>query len=510
MPPARPATKPCSAAPPRSRCSRAPANRHCNRPAPGSRPTPNRARPTQILLALNRIAETVTPLRTELALAPTAGERNIALALVPRQYARASDKRLAASVVERALADLLTRPEHIVPAWSVVGRVRLAAGDASGALDAVRRAQAQDAAAEGPALLALEILGNGHAQADELVQRYIAQRPLPEVRLAYARILIDNNRPGDAHGQLKAVTERRPELAEAWLLLGLLQKDRGELGEAQASLQRYIDLSNAAPRGDRAERNRGLARAYLTLSQIAQQRGDLNAASAWLDKIEDPQDLLMAQTRRADLLAKQGRMPEARQLLRGLPGRTPDEVRTRLLAEVQLLRQYKQHQAAYELLVGAVKAQPQDTDLLYELAMSAEKLRRFDELEQLLRKVIVLKPDFPHAYNALGYSLADRGQRLDEARALILKALEFTPGDPMITDSLGWVEFRLGNNAEALRLLEQAFRGRPDPEIAAHLGEVLWVTGQRDRAQAIWREGFLLDRENEGLLDTMRRFKVTP
>lgn len=464
----------------------------------------------QILLALNRIADTAAPLQTELALAPTASERNIALSLVPRQYARASDKRLAAAVVERALADVLARPEHIVPAWTAVGRLRLAAGDAPGALEAARRAQAQDPAAEGPALLALEVLANGQPQADELIQRYLAQRPLPEVRMAYARTLLDNNRLAEAHEQLRVVTERRPELADAWLLLGLLQKERSEPALAKSSLERYIDLAGKPQRGDPSERNRGLARAYFTLSQIAQDRGDLAEAGRWLDKIEDPHDLLMAQSRRADLLARQGRMTEARQLLRNLPGRTPQELRTRLLLEVQLLRQHKQHQAAHDLLASAVQAQPMDTELLYEQAMSAEKLGLHAELERLLRQAIALKPDFHHAYNALGYSLADRGQRLTEARVLILKALEFAPGDPMITDSLGWVEFRLGNTAQALRLLEQAFRGRPDPEIAAHLGEVLWVAGQRDRAQAIWREGMLLSQDNEVLLDTMRRFKVSP
>jgi Flp pilus assembly protein TadD len=121
---------------------------------------------------------------------------------------------------------------------------------------------------------------------------------------------------------------------------------------------------------------------------------------------------------------------------------------------------------------------------------------------------MVLKPEHAHAYNALGYSLADRGLRLEEAKALIQRALELTPGDPFITDSLGWVEFRLGNNDEALRLLQKAYATRPDAEIAAHLGEVLWAMGRQDEARRIWAEGRNRDAGNEVLRETLVRLKA--
>jgi Flp pilus assembly protein TadD len=130
-----------------------------------------------------------------------------------------------------------------------------------------------------------------------------------------------------------------------------------------------------------------------------------------------------------------------------------------------------------------------------------------DEMEALLRKIMAAKPDYHHAYNALGYSLADRNMRLPEARQLITKALVLAPNDPFIMDSLAWVEFRAGNSVEALRLLSAAFKARPDAEIAAHLGEVLWSTGQRDQASAIWKEGVTLNPGNETLLETMRRLR---
>ena len=141
--------------------------------------------------------------------------------------------------------------------------------------------------------------------------------------------------------------------------------------------------------------------------------------------------------------------------------------------------------------------------------MVAEKLGKLDEVEQLLRRVMAAKPEDAQSYNALGYSLAERGIRLVEARQLILKALDYAPNDPFISDSLGWVEFRSGNLAEAQRILEAAFKARPDAEIATHLGEVLWAQGQREQALTIWKQGLQLNAENETLLDTLKRLRVT-
>ena len=180
------------------------------------------------------------------------------------------------------------------------------------------------------------------------------------------------------------------------------------------------------------------------------------------------------------------------------------------MAEVQLLRENKQFKPAYELMAAAIAKDPADTELIYDQAMLAEKIGNLPEMERLLRQVIAAKPDFHHAYNALGYSFADRNIRLAESKQLIQKALEYAPGDPFISDSLGWVEFRLGNKAEALRILDAAYKQRPDPEIAAHLGEVLWSMGQRDRAQSIWKEGLLLNSENETLQETLKRLNFKP
>ena len=218
--------------------------------------------------------------------------------------------------------------------------------------------------------------------------------------------------------------------------------------------------------------------------------------------------MMQAQTRRASILASRGQLAEGRQLIRSLPERNPGDARLKLLAEIGLLRDLKQYQLAYDLLAQTVAADPQETDLLYDQAMMAEKLGKVPEMERLLRRVIAIKPDAYNAYNALGYSFAERNIRLPEAKILIQKALEFVPNDPYISDSLAWVEFRMGNNTEAIKIFASAFKAKPDAEIAAHYGEVLWTMGQRDKALSIWREGQLLNPENETLLETLKRLKV--
>ena len=465
----------------------------------------------QILIALNRIADTVEPLKTELRMAPDA-ERLAVLAAMPRAYARASDRKLAASVVETALADSLANPATASAAWTTVGRMRLAADDRPGAFEAAQRGQAADPRAEGPVVVALELIDPKQPEAEMLVKNYLAdgQNPStaqPEIRMAYARVLLDAQRYAEATAQLQILTREKPDYPEGWLVLGSLQLQDNQLAAAQASLERYVALAGQTPQ---AERNPGLAQAYLSLSQLAEKRKDYAAAESWLGKIENSADLTQAQTRRASILASQGKIEEGRQLIRALPERTPEEARLKLNAEVGLLREFKQYRQAHELLAQALAKTPEDTDLLYEQSMVAEKLGLLDEMERLLRQVIQLKPDYHHAYNALGYSLADRNVRLPEARDLIRKAIEFAPSDPFIRDSLGWVEFRMGNTLEAVQIFEAAYKARPDAEIAAHFGEVLWSLGQRDRALAIWKEGQLINADNETLLETLKRLKVTP
>ncbi len=464
----------------------------------------------QILIALNRIQETQEPLKKGVELA-SAAERARAISGIPPAYARVSDKKLAASVVENALGTYVINPTTAVAAWTTVSRMRLAAGDTEGALQAAQKAQATDALAEGPALVALELMSPKLPAAEVMVKKYFVSNPkaIPEIRMGYSRALLDAARYGEAAAELQIVIKDKPDFAPAWLVLGSLQLQDNQLTQAQTSLERYVALNTAASqKTEDDEPDRGLAQAYLSLAQIAEKRKDFAGAEAWINKIENSADMMQAQTRRASILASRGKLAEGRELIRSLPERNSGDARAKLLAEVGLLRDLKQYKLAYDLLGQAVKTDSRDTDLLYDQAMMAEKLGQLPEMERLLRLVIEIKPDAYNAYNALGYSFAERNMRLPEAKQLITKALEFVPNDPFIRDSLGWVEFRLGNNAEALKIFADAFKTKPDSEIAAHYGEVLWATGQRDKALGIWREGQLLNPENETLLETLKRLKV--
>lgn len=465
----------------------------------------------QILLALNRVGETGSVLQSILSDA-AAGERNDTINAIPQTYSRVADKNLAAAVVREALGPYLKQPAHAATAFTSIGRMYLAQDQLPEALVSARLGHTAEPASAFPALLALELMERGETQAEPIVRQQLEASSIntaadTAVALAYARILIDTQRNVEARAQLEKLTARQSDQAEPWLLLGSLQLQENALPAATASLEKYMALARQA--GD--ERSaRGLTQAYLMMAQIAEKRQDFTAATAWLDRIENADDIMAAQMRRASLLARQGQMPQARALLRSQPERRPEDARLKLVAEAQLLRDFKLWKEAYEVYGEAVARFPDEADLRYDQAMMAEKAGKPADMEVLLRALIATKPDFHHAYNALGYSLADRNERLPEAKRLIEKAVELAPGDAYIQDSLGWVEFRLGNTARALEILQAAYGKRPDPEIAAHLGEVLWSKGQRDQALKIWREGLMLSADNETLQGTLKRLRVKP
>jgi Flp pilus assembly protein TadD len=206
-------------------------------------------------------------------------------------------------------------------------------------------------------------------------------------------------------------------------------------------------------------------------------------------------------------MAKQGKVDEARAFLQKVSTDNPDDRVQLTVAEAQLLRDANRNRDAYDILGQALKDDPEQPELLYDYALTAEKLERYDVLESNLRKLMEVRPDHAHAYNALGYSFAERNTRLPEARKLIEKALELAPDDYFIIDSMGWVLYRQGDLKGAADQLRNAYLGRPDAEIAAHLGEVLWVMGQRDEADRIWQESLKASPENETLQNTIKRLK---
>lgn len=443
----------------------------------------------QILLALNRPAEIAQTLRTLIQLAPPERRPEV-IGAIPQTLARTGDKAAAMQAARTALQPFLTDPATASAAWSAIGRMQLDQQLNTEALASAKRAMAADTRAVMPAVLGLELMERDQPGAEALVRSYLerngreTQRPL---HLGFIRTLIDQRQFAPARQELAILLTQDPKLADGWLLQGTLQMQERQYNAAQTSFEHYLVLARELP-ADAVRR--GQTQAFLQLAQIAEQRKDYAAANAWLDRIEDGQDILSTQLRRAALLGRQGRVDEARALLRQQPERSPEDSRRKLLAEAQLLRDLEQYPAALEVYAEAVRRFPDDPDLVYEQAMASEKAGRLEDMEQLLRSLIARRPDYHHAYNALGYSLADRNERLPEAKALIQQALRTAPEDPFILDSLGWVEFRMGNLPEALRVLQDAYRRRPDAEIAAHLGEVYWVKGQQEDAIKVWREGF--------------------
>jgi Flp pilus assembly protein TadD len=477
----------------------------------------------QLLVQLNRTADVVEPLQA-LVKATPADQRSVLMNALPRFLARSSDRAQAAQVIEQVLLPYADVPETRVAARVAIGRGWLGAINGAKALALAKNAHEIDRTAEAPAGLALEMMP-GTPGAEEIVKDHLAARPDSNaVRLIYVRTLLGSQRLVDATAQLETLTRNSPTLPQAWLTLGALHVQLREPEAATAALTKYIELvqasdmpatdtAAAAATGDDddpppASKDEALTRGYLLLSQAADQQKDFKGAEAWLAKIDNPKRALEVQARRASLLARDGKVAQARELIRRLPEKTPEDARAKVLAEAQVLRDAKLWRDANDVLAQGNKKFPDDVDLIYEQSMMAEKLNRLADMERLLRRVIELKPDHQHAYNALGYSLAERNVRLPEARTLIKKALELSPGEPSITDSLGWVEYRLGNRDEAVRLLREAYRGQPDAEIAAHLGEVLWVNGQTEEARRIFAEARKRDANNDVLRETLARLRV--
>lgn len=316
-----------------------------------------------------------------------------------------------------------------------------------------------------------------------------------DVRLNYARLLVNEKKYAEARKQFELLLNAFPQNADVTMAVALLAIQSNDLDTAENQLKRALEINYKDPDS---------ARYYL--GQVNEERKRFEQALQWYGAVQPGEQYINAQTRYAGVLAKQGKLADARKHLQQV---SPQSLQQRVQltqAEAQLLRDATAYQEAFDVLGSALAKLPDTPDLLYDHAMAAEKVNRVDVLEANLRKLIKIRPDHAHAYNALGYTLADRNERLPEARTLIETALKLAPEDPFIMDSMGWVLYRLGQHKDGLDYLQRAFKLRPDPEIAAHLGELLWVDGQREQAQKIWSEVLKEHPKNEVLQNTIRRF----
>jgi tetratricopeptide (TPR) repeat protein len=310
------------------------------------------------------------------------------------------------------------------------------------------------------------------------------------------------------------MAKRSPEDFDLLFMQAQVSYRAKQLEQARGFLDQYVAVqsqrlkASAAPGATDAPA--ALAEAYQLFSKIAEEQGQLDEAVSLLAKIEDPSLRHISRIRQALIRAKQKRVDEALALIDSANAQTDEELIMGVSAGAQILRDANRLPEAIKRMQALDQRMPDTVNVKYELAMLHERADQLRETERLLRQVMALDPGHAHAHNALGYSLADRNRRLPEALALITRALEISPQDPFILDSMGWVKFRMGQYKEAVEYLQRAYEKRPEAEIAAHLGEALWKMGQQSEARKVWQEGVAKEPSNATIIETLKRFGVKP
>ncbi len=339
------------------------------------------------------------------------------------------------------------------------------------------------------------LLRESPAEAIVFLEGFLQRNPnAREAELLLARALVGERRYADAKRHFDQLLQAYPDSPEVVYAVAILALQQDDKTLAETQLKHFVSLKGTEK-----------SPAYYYLGQIAEEGRRTDEALAYYAQVVSGEHYLPAQMRRARILAQQGQLDRGRDVLRN--ARTEDaEQRVQLyVAEAALLREAKRPEEAFDLLESRLAEQPEQPDLMYETALMAERLNKLELMEVRLRRLIELRPDNPQAYNALGYAYADRNERLVEARQLIEKALALAPDDGFILDSMGWVLFRQGDLPGALAYLERSYAKREDPEIAAHLGEVLWVMGRQDDARRLLLDAQKNHPTNEVLAETIRK-----
>jgi len=398
----------------------------------------------------------------------------------------------APAAVAHARAALALRPDSELAVITVVQLL----------VEGNSRAPQSDAAAE--AAGGKDAGAAGRAQAIAIVARFLDAHPgALEVRQVYARLLVGDGHLDEARQQFEELLRQAPQNPDPLFALGVLALEAERFAEARGYFERYLAAVESSS-------DRDLDLVYMNMSRVAEGQRRFEEALEWLRKVQGADQLEAARERQAFVLGRMNRVDEGLRLLQQLPASTPEENTQRILAQGQLLRDAHRYEESFALLDKALQASPDDTGLLYESAMSAERLDRIDVMEKRLRHLLQLRPDYAHAYNALGYSLADRNIRLPEAYQLINHALTLAPDDGFIVDSMGWVQYRMGDLSAARETLTRAFQLKADPDVAAHLGEVLWATGDHSGARELLLDAQKRDGDSDTLRDTLQRLKIQP
>ncbi len=445
-----------------------------------------------LLAAVGQFDELKSALPPLLAAEPQFLARN--LLHLNRLFSRGGDRKSVREIIDNVTAPHLNLPEaHFARAQAAFEARELPA-----ARESINRALELRSSWEAAALFRAQ-LTEDRGEALMALGMFIAANPQArEARLAYARALAGDKRYVEARREFRVLLEQSAadpaKSGDIVFAVAVLSLQLNDTQDAEKHLRRLVEIGHAE--ADKA-------RFYL--GQIAEDGKRWDEALKWFDAVGRGEHYLTARLHAANVMAKQGKLDAARQHLAASEAANPRERTQLLIGESQLLREAGRNADAHAALTAALAQQPDQPELLYEVALLAEKLGRVDELESRLRRLLEIKPDHAHAMNALGFSLADRNLRLDEARTLIERALELAPNDPFILDSKGWVLFRQGQSQAALDVLNQAYGIRADPEIAAHIGEVLWALGRRDEARRTWDVARKEHPANEALAATIKR-----
>lgn len=398
----------------------------------------------------------------------------------------------------RLIRDLAAPYPKVAEAHWAVAQLALAAGDQQLALSEAKLAR--DLRPDWDVAVSLEaalLQRSAPQQGLELLKHFLDDHPeAREIRLQYARALLDQKQYLQSRAEFQRLSDQNPDNPDLAYAIALISLQLNDLQSAETELKLALD---------KGKKDQDTVQYYL--GQLSEARKDSAAAIAHYREVRSGEFLPAAQIRLAYLLSKSGQLDEARSILNRVTV-TNDQQRAQIaLIDAQLLGDAKQYDEAYRVLQSAADRMPDNPDLLYATAMMADKAGKPEVFEKVMRQVIKLSPDYAQAYNALGYGMLERNERIPEALGLVEKALQLAPDDASIMDSVGWGYYRSGKLDDSLKMLRRAYSGNPDPEIAAHLGEVLWMRGDKEEARKIWQDSLKANPDNVPLQTVIKKFE---
>ena len=416
-----------------------------------------------------------------------------------RLFSEQSDKHAVLTLVREVAKPYPKTPEaHYAVAVAAFGVGIGDAAVAKEARDEIDKALALRPSWERAVILKAEIIArDSPLDAIKTLETFVAANPdAKSAAGALAQRYVERKRYADARALMQKLWDRDRSSRDLEFAVATISLEMKDYPEATRLLTDLKSANYGEP---------GVIDLYL--AQAAEETKQWSAAIEHYQAVTDGDRAWLSKLRIGALYGKEGKLAKAKQWFASLNAVTRDQKVQLNQAEAQLLRDAGDDAGAYQVLVRGLAADPDSPDLIYDLAMVAEKLDKVDEAETTLKHLISLRPNDAQALNALGYTLVDRTSRTDEGLGFIERAHKLAPTDPFILDSLGWAFYRLGRFDDAERYLQQALEGRPDAEIAAHLGEVLWRKGEHDKARAVWNAQLDSNPDNAVLKETVKRFE---